>query len=803
VGSVGGQLASPDAITDIRLISGTKADEYNFLELEPVSLSGFVYLDDSNDGVRNPGEAGLAGVQLALLDGSGRSTGRTTVTGVGGAYRFDGLRPMETYGVAEVQPEGLFDGLDTAGTAGGQAHNPGDRITGIRLGPSTSGKNYNFGELRPANLRGRVYLDINSNCTFDPGERPLSGVSVFLLDPRGQRIAQSVTGADGRYAFAGLPPGEYGVEEITPEGYHDGPDRVGSAGGRLAGTDMIVGIALAPGVDAVDYDFCERLPATLSGYVFQDGPAVTVIGGDIPDLVPLRDGQRTPDDVPLAGVRIQLGDASGAPVLGPDGRPLVTFTDAAGYYEFTDLQPGLYTLLETQPEGYVDGIDTPGSAGGYAVNPHDPPSPAILQRLTVDPRNDAILMIRLRAGDKAVSYNFSEIRVVGIPPVVPPPPPERPERAEAPVLFDPPPPWLAAPWVPVPSRREPFIPDGGIPLTYTWHLSVLNGGLPRAESGGYQRVADAASSYFNSASWSSGPEDPGRFVVADHRGVAIQELLFGTEEAHPVAGDFNGDGVAEVGVYHDGLWLIDLNGNGVWDDEDLWARLGTADDLPVVGDWDGDGKDDIGIFGPAWKGDARALETEPGLPDADNPVCGRCKNLPPRPDEATLGRRTMQRSVQGNIRADLIDHVFQYGSETDVPVAGDWNGDGVTNIGMFRGGTWFLDSDGDGKWSAGDTLVEDLGRPGDLPVVGDFNGDGIDELGVYRQGTWYLDTTADHRLDAHDRVFQLGGPDDRPVVGDFDGDGIDQIAVFGSAEGSAQPHADRTASPSPDAPVRR
>ena len=68
----------------------------------------------------------------------------------------------------------------------------------------------------------------------------------------------------------------------------------------------------------------------------------------------------------------------------------------------------------------------------------------------------------------------------------------------------------------------------------------------------------------------------------------------------PVTGDFNGDGVTDIGVFIDGQWFLDLNGNGQWDEGDLWAQLGTQDDLPVTGDWDADGKTDIGIYGPAW-----------------------------------------------------------------------------------------------------------------------------------------------------------------------------------------------------------
>ena len=86
---------------------------------------------------------------------------------------------------------------------------------------------------------------------------------------------------------------------------------------------------------------------------------------------------------------------------------------------------------------------------------------------------------------------------------------------------------------------------------------------------------------------------------------------------------------------------------------------------------------------------------------------------------------------------------------------GDWNGDGIYTIGIFRNGTWFLDMDGDGRWSDGDVMVE-FGQEGDLPVVGDWTGDGISKLGVYRNGTFYLDTNNNHQLDATDKVFALG-----------------------------------------------
>ncbi|MFH1919177.1 MAG: SdrD B-like domain-containing protein [Planctomycetota bacterium] len=854
VGTAGGKLAPPDSLTGIVLVSGTAATRYDFCELEPVGLSGFVYVDQNNNGLRENGEEGIAGVTLRLLDAAGNPTGATTTTDGSGFYRFEGLEPLAVYGVEEIQPAGFYDGLDTPGTAGGTAHNPGDSITGVAIPPGQTAEENNFGELRPASIAGRVHVELNGNCTVDPGEPLLAGVTIWLLDASGSRIRSTLTdemgeylfdnlepgtygveeiqpagyfdGSDhvgsaggaldgndrivgatlgsgtaaveynfcevlpasiggrvhadlnrngtadpgepllagvtvwlldgwgnrirstltdemGEYRFDNLEPGTYGVEEIQPAGYFDGSDHVGSAGGALDGNDRIVGAKLVSGAKAVEYNFCEVLPASLSGHVFKDGPTIKVGPfEETPDPADLRDGVRTSDDTPIAGVVLQLGDATGEPILDAAGRARTAVTGADGYYEFTNLAPGNYTILEVHPDGYTDSIDTPGSGGGTAVNAHEAVNPLILGELTVDPRNDAILGVRLNSGDMAVDYNFSEVLVVRLPFIPPPPPPPPPPSPP-----DSPPPIE-------PSVRPPelrYIPSSGIDMlpelgranefltAYTWHLSVVNAGRPRRDSDEDRTAATESVAPFNPASWTETDLNESHWVLANEAGQPVTEFDFGLAGGIPLTGDFDGDGITEVAVFVRGVWFIDLNGNGIWDEGDLWARLGTEHDLPVTGDWDGDGKTDIGIFGPAWEGDARAIAAEPGLPDSDNEPTGRPKNVPPAAEEATVGWRTMRLSSRGGLRADLIDHVFQYGTASDVPIAGEWNGDGVTNIGLFREGSWYLDVDGSGQWSESDVYVDGFGELGDLPVVGDFNGDGIDEIGFYRNGAVQTD----------------------------------------------------------------
>src|SRR5205823_724902 len=140
-----------------------------------------------------------------------------------------------------------------------------------------------------------------------------------------------------------------------------------------------------------------------------------------------------------------------------------------------------------------------------------------------------------------------------------------------------------------------------------------------------------------------------------------------------------------------------------------------------------------------WPRDPWAISREPGLPDADNfptraPAAGgsprKMKNMPPKPEDATNGARMLRRTARGKSRADLIDHVFHYGEPGDMPVAGDWNGDGVDKVGVYRGGKWILDTNNNHRIDAQDKVFE-LGGAGDKPVVGDWNDDGTDDPGVF------------------------------------------------------------------------
>ncbi len=213
----------------------------------------------------------------------------------------------------------------------------------------------------------------------------------------------------------------------------------------------------------------------------------------------------------------------------------------------------------------------------------------------------------------------------------------------------------------------------------------------------------------------------------------------------PVVGDWNGTHSAKAGIFRNGLWVLDYNGNGVWDGPalDRAMMLGQTGDTPVVGDWNGDGRAKAGIF----------------------------RN----------GLWVLDYNGNGVWDGPAVDRAYAIGQAGDIPVVGDWNGDGRAKVGVFRNGQWTLDYNGNGVWEgpAGDRLVS-LGQTGDIPVVGDWNGTHSAKPGIFRNGLWVLDYNGNGVWDgpAVDRAMGLGQAGDIPVVGDWNGDGRAKVGIF-------------------------
>ena len=67
----------------------------------------------------------------------------------------------------------------------------------------------------------------------------------------------------------------------------------------------------------------------------------------------------------------------------------------------------------------------------------------------------------------------------------------------------------------------------------------------------------------------------------------------------------------------------------------------------------------------------------------------------------------------------LLPQAFIDGQTGDLPVVGDWDSSGGTKIGIYRGGNWFLDYDGDNTYTVPflNELILVYGGPGYNPLV--------------------------------------------------------------------------------------
>lgn len=118
------------------------------------------------------------------------------------------------------------------------------------------------------------------------------------------------------------------------------------------------------------------------------------------------------------------------------------------------------------------------------------------------------------------------------------------------------------------------------------------------------------------------------------------------------------------------------------------------------------------------------------------------------------------------------------GDASDLPVVGDWNGNGVDTIGVYRTSTgFFFLSDSNTAPAVNYTVL--FGNPGDTPFAGkwtiDMTGSGI---GVYRNSNGVLYQRKSLTSGFNDFFAIFGNPGDQPVAGDWDGDGFDSIGVY-------------------------
>ncbi|MDQ2958463.1 MAG: C40 family peptidase [Actinomycetota bacterium] len=199
-----------------------------------------------------------------------------------------------------------------------------------------------------------------------------------------------------------------------------------------------------------------------------------------------------------------------------------------------------------------------------------------------------------------------------------------------------------------------------------------------------------------------------------------------------------------------------------------WVNFGNSStDTPLVGDWDGNGS--------ATAGFARIIDGHWRFYGSNNPGT----------------------DASGHTAALSVWQDWPNTVSSDVPLVGDWDGNGTDTPGFARkvGSSWrFYGTNNPGTDASGHTAVlnvwQDFGSSTyDVPLVGDWDGNGTDTPGTARpvSGAWQFLETNNPGTDASGHAGALSqwlnfgsSTYDTPVVGDWDGNGT-------STPGTARP----------------
>lgn len=259
---------------------------------------------------------------------------------------------------------------------------------------------FDFGFVTPVSIGSTVFNDVNNNGIFETGagETGIGGVLVELLydanndgvingteltTPIASITTSSVAGSLGNYFFNGLTPGNYQVRVPTPpatatlsstvttttDNQVDNDDN-GTQTGGAGGSTISPLINLAPGAEPLN------AVETGQGGTLDDssGDSSGDMTIDFGFLAPAAIGNRLWIDTNangiqdpgettgLDGVTVTLYNSVGTAIA-------TTTTTGGGFYSFTGLAPGTYSVGFTRPFGY--GFSPQDVAGSTEANDSD------------------------------------------------------------------------------------------------------------------------------------------------------------------------------------------------------------------------------------------------------------------------------------------------------------------------------------------------------------------------------------------------------------------------------------------------
>lgn len=196
-----------------------------------------------------------------------------------------------------------------------------------------------------ASIGNFVWIDLNGNGIYDVGEPGINGVTVQLYDSTGTTLlattvtANNAANQPGYYSFTGLAAGNYTVKFTAPAGYNLTIQNLtinGSKPNPATGFTNVITLAVNQVVTDIIAGLISPNQGSIGDFVWND-----LNGNGIYDV----------GEPGVNGVTVELYNAAGTTLLATT----VTANNSAnqpGYYHFTDLAAGTYTVKFIAPDDY-------------------------------------------------------------------------------------------------------------------------------------------------------------------------------------------------------------------------------------------------------------------------------------------------------------------------------------------------------------------------------------------------------------------------------------------------------------------
>ena len=258
-----------------------------------------------------------------------------------------------------------------------------------------------------------------------------------------------------------------------------------------------------------------------------------------------------------------------------------------------------------------------------------------------------------------------------------------------------------------------------------------------------------------------------------------------------VAGDYDGDGKADVAVYLPSLGAFDIKfSSGAPEAIIPFGIPGVGNSIPAPGDYDHSGKTELAVYVPAYG--ELIYRPANGGPDVVNVFgsAGAGQSIPAPGDYYGTGQTDIAvylpasgvlaiKDPTGATVGKMIPFGMA-GLGMSIPVPGNYYGTGQTDVAVYMPSSrTFAIQDPTGQTS-GEMIP--FGMPGDgnsIPMPGDYDGSGKTELAVYLPTLGiFAYRPSNGGPDLYEQFGSIGKGQTLPTSGDFTGVGHDELAAY-------------------------